>query len=182
MLVKLTTWVVFTKLVCQAKSLAKKWPFNFTNKIKPNLCSKTCQICAPISKHHSKKASHLVHAKKLLVKCWWWWNWHVMLDFTNILPAAFTRVDPKSIKRRWWLDCFLGPTCVQGTLQMLVKLTRGRAINRKSMWASSFVSGPTETSEGIVEMKCLNFNEMFPFFYLDVFFSISASFFFCLPH
>jgi len=27
------------------------------------------------------------------------------LNFINILRTAFTRVDPKSVKRYWWLDC-----------------------------------------------------------------------------
>ncbi len=29
------------------------------------------------------------------------------LNFINILPTAFTGVDPKSVKRYWWLDWVL---------------------------------------------------------------------------
>jgi len=50
------------------------------------------------------------------------------VDFTNVLWAAFTRIDPKSAKRHWWLDCFfalLEYACVNASHKTLVKFTPG---------------------------------------------------------
>jgi len=43
---------------------------------------------------------------------------HQVSILINILKAAITRVDPKSAKRHWWLDCLyalLGSTSVKAS-------------------------------------------------------------------
>ncbi len=34
-----------------------------------------------------------------------WQDWPPWLNFINVLCTAFTLVDPKSVKRHWWLKC-----------------------------------------------------------------------------
>ncbi len=52
------------------------------------------------------------------------------VDFTNVLQAAFTPVDPLSVKRYFWLNCsfftLLGSMSVKAVLRKLMKLSPGR--------------------------------------------------------
>jgi len=62
--------------------------------------------------------------QKRLIKCWW--NWHPGLNFINVLYTAFTRSDPKSVKKTVKLSIFFmlsGSTSVKAAHKMLVKLT-----------------------------------------------------------
>ncbi len=48
------------------------------------------------------------------------------LNFINVLSTAFTSVDPKSVKRYWWLDwvlMILGSTRVKAVRRTLMKST-----------------------------------------------------------
>jgi len=48
------------------------------------------------------------------------WKQRSRVDFTNILQSAFTRADPKSSKRHWWLDCLfalLESACAKAALK-----------------------------------------------------------------
>jgi len=50
------------------------------------------------------------------------------LNFINVLLTAFTLIDPKSIKRHWWLNCIftlLGSTRAKAVQRTLMKLTPG---------------------------------------------------------
>ncbi len=60
-------------------------------------------LCFPIIRHRIWKKTNIKlvnFEKKLLIK-----YLTSGLNFINILSTAFTLVDPKSVKRHWWLNC-----------------------------------------------------------------------------
>jgi len=68
--------------------------------------------------------------QKLYVSCLFLIVAFTGLNFINVLHAAFTLADPKSVKRYWWLNwiffTLLGSTSVKAAHKTLVKLTLGR--------------------------------------------------------
>jgi len=65
-----------------------------------------------------------------------------VVNFINVLWAAFAPVDPKRIKRYWWLDwifTLLGATCVKAVRRTLMKLSpKERLIIRKLLDSKFF--------------------------------------------
>jgi len=62
------------------------------------------------------------------------------VNFINVLRAAFTLSDPKSVKTYWWLNwtvTLLGSACIKAAHRMLMKLTPG--VNFTNILQSAFL-------------------------------------------
>ncbi len=80
------------------------------------------------------------------------------LNFINVLRSAFTRVDPESIKRYWWLNCVFtlsGSASLKGAGKTLVKFPAVVQFHQRFTCTSSIWAQRSQRTERHWWLNCL---------------------------